>query len=152
MFFWVLWNNTWDLTMWLYGLIPAFLIVVLLDKASSVFKGAKFTPSGLFYSFVYIFVFIFEMIKSNIDVFFRVLSPKLPINPGIVRVKTTLKSPMGRMILANSITLTPGTFLVDIKDDCFYIHWIEVCCDGDPEKATQVIVAKFEKILKKIYE
>ena len=78
------------------------------------------------------------------------MKPSLPINPGIVKTQTVLKSKMGRMILANSITLTPGTLTVDIEDDILYIHWVDVCCE-DIDKATAAIVGKFEKILVKIY-
>jgi multicomponent Na+:H+ antiporter subunit E len=80
------------------------------------------------------------------------LDPKLPIRPGIVRVRTKLKSPLARLILANSITLTPGTFVVDIQEDIIYVHWIEVCCEDDPQAITENIAGPFEKILAKIYE
>lgn len=87
---------------------------------------------------------------ANLDMARRVLSPKLPINPGIVKVKTSLKSPMARLILADSITLTPGTFTVDIIDDFIYIHWVDVRSD-DIEGATEAIVRKFEKYLEVMY-
>ena len=57
---------------------------------------------------------------------------------------------MGRLILANSITLTPGTFTVDIHEETLYIHWIDVRSD-DINKATNEIVTKFEKYLEVIY-
>jgi multicomponent Na+:H+ antiporter subunit E len=95
-------------------------------------------------------VFFVELVKSNIDVALRVLKPSLPINPGIVKTKTVLKSKMARMILTNSITLTPGTLTVDIEDDILYIHWIDVESE-DIDVATEKIVKKFEKILVKIY-
>eukprot|EP00825_Cyclidium_porcatum_P006434 TRINITY_DN13199_c0_g1_i5.p1 TRINITY_DN13199_c0_g1~~TRINITY_DN13199_c0_g1_i5.p1 ORF type:complete len:358 (+),score=15.93 TRINITY_DN13199_c0_g1_i5:170-1243(+) len=151
-FFWIIWNNTLDFKVWIYGIIPSMLIVLMFSPSVDIFKGIKFTPKGVFYSFVYIFVFIWALIKSNIDVMLRVISPKLNIKPGIVRIETKLKSPMARLILANSITLTPGTFVVDIKDNYFYIHWIEVCCDGDIETYTNEISGQFEKLLLKIYE
>jgi multicomponent Na+:H+ antiporter subunit E len=90
------------------------------------------------------------LIKSNLDVARRVITPSLPINPGIVEVKTRLKSKMGRMILANSITLTPGTLTIDILEDTLYIHWIDVKTE-DTREATEQIVRKFEKYLEKIY-
>ncbi len=101
----------------------------------------------------YIPLFLWECFKANIDVALRVLNPKLPINPGIVKVKTTLKSDTALTFLANSITLTPGTFCVDIKPEegVLYIHWIDVKSE-DTEKATQLIVTQFEKVLKKIFE
>ena len=84
------------------------------------------------------------------DVTRRVLSPSLPINPGIVEVKTRLKSKYARMILANSITLTPGTLTVEIVDDSLFIHWIDVEAK-DIKGASEKIVKNFEKYLEVIY-
>jgi len=101
----------------------------------------------------YVPLFLWECLKANIDVALRVLDPRLPINPGIVKVKTTLKSDTALTFLANSITLTPGTFCVDIKPEegVLYIHWIDVKSQ-DTVKATQLIVSKFEGVLRKIFE
>ncbi len=63
-----------------------------------------------------------EIIKANIDVAARVLSPKMPVSPVIINFKFPLKEPLPQIILANSITLTPGTLTVDVKDGIFYIH------------------------------
>jgi len=106
-----------------------------------------------YFIFYYIPVFVWECIKANFDVAYRVLHPRLPINPGIVKVKTNLKSDMALTFLANSITLTPGTLTVDIdKDKGFlYVHWINVKATGI-EGATEAIVARFEKILEKIFD
>jgi len=151
-FFWIVWNNSLDYTIWLYGLLIVIPVVILFGGGTAIFEGVRLSPKGFFYSFQYVIVFIIALIKSNIDVIFRVLHPKLPIRPGIVRITTQLKSPMARLILANSITLTPGTFVVDIKENLLYIHWISVCCEGDPQQLTQDIAGQFEKILIKIYE
>jgi len=154
--FWILWNNSLKAEVLITGLIVISITILIFGKSVDIFKGVKLTPSGFLYSFWYIIIFAIALIKSNFDVIFRVLNPKLPINPGIVRIETTLKSPMARLILANSITLTPGTFVIDIKDNYFYIHWIDVCCTVDSaenqQKVTEEISGKFEKILKKIYE
>lgn len=101
----------------------------------------------------YLIVFSWECLKSNIDVAVRVLSPRLPINPGIVKVKTILKTETALTFLANFITLTPGTFSVDIDKDnsCLYIHWIDVKTQ-DVEAASKIIVKKFERILKEVFE
>lgn len=103
--------------------------------------------------FYYVPLFLWECLKANIDVMLRVLNPKLPINPGIVKIKTTLKSDTGLTFLANSITLTPGTLCIDIdaKEGILYIHWIDVK-SRDVSQATQLIAGKFEAILKKIFE
>ncbi len=105
----------------------------------------------LFWFLVYIPVFIWEMTKANFDVAYRVLHPKRPMDPGIVRVKTQLKTPMGKTFLANSITLTPGTLTVDVDNDVLYIHCITVP-EESIEAATASIVKRFEPILKRIFD
>lgn len=103
--------------------------------------------------FYYIPIFLWEMAKANIDVALRVSHPDLPINPGIVKVRTTLKSDTGLTFLANSITLTPGTLSVDVDREkgVLYVHWIDVK-DKDAAGATEKIVKRFEDILKRIFE
>ena len=61
---------------------------------------------------------------------YRVLNPYLPIKPGIVRIKTSLTSEFAKTILANSITLTPGTLTVEVDGEDFYVHWINVSSDN----------------------
>jgi len=126
------------------------LISLLFCRNCTVLQTVKLTPKSFAYAFAYVFVFLWDLLKSNIDVALRVLKPSLPINPGIVEVKTKLNSNIGKMLLANSITLTPGTLTVDIKDDRMYIHWIDVS-STDVEEATKSIVKKFEKYLEVMY-
>lgn len=101
----------------------------------------------------YLPVFSWECFKANIDVAYRVAHPRLPINPGIVKVKTNLKTDTALTFLANSITLTPGTLTVDIDrdDGVLYVHWIDVK-KKDVESATKIVVERFEKILTKVFE
>ncbi|MBU1997885.1 MAG: Na+/H+ antiporter subunit E [Candidatus Omnitrophota bacterium] len=110
-------------------------------------------PSRYFWFLYYVVFFLWECVKANIDVALRVMNPRLPINPGIVKVKTTLKSDTGLTFLANSITLTPGTLCVDIDEEkgYLYIHWIDVRSQ-DINKATELIVKRFEKVLKRVFE
>src|SRR6056297_3299022 len=147
---WVLVNNSFSGQIIIIGLILSAIITLLFGANLRISDELKFTPASLGSTLIYLFVFLIELIKSNLDVARRVLTPSLPINPGIVKTKTILKSKMGRMILAKSITLTPGTLTVDIKGDTLYIHWIDVCCE-DMDKTTDAIVKKFEKHLVKIY-
>ena len=149
--FWVLLNNSFEWHNLAIGAGLSVFISLVFCQRCKVFESIKLTPAALFYTFVYLFVFMVELVKSNLDVALRVIKPSLPIKPGIVEVHTKLKSPMGRMILANSITLTPGTLTVNIEDDKLFIHWIEVKT-VNPEEATEAIVRKFEKLLEKIYD
>ncbi len=75
---------------------------------------------------IYIPSFLVAMAKANVDVAKMVITGK--INPGIVRIRPELKSDLGISLLANSITLTPGTLTLDIdeKTHDLFIHWINV--------------------------
>jgi multicomponent Na+:H+ antiporter subunit E len=77
--------------------------------------------------------FFIEVIKANLDVAYRVIT--LRIRPGIIRVSSDLKTDLGIFMLANSITLTPGTITVDIDENThdLYVHNINVG-DGDEAK------------------
>lgn len=70
----------------------------------------------------YIFWLLWQIILSGIQVVRIILSPKMPIKPQVIRFKVDLPSAHAKMILGNSITLTPGTLTVDINDDEFLVH------------------------------
>ncbi len=108
-------------------------------------------PQRYFWFIVYLVIFIWACIKANLDVAYRVLHPAMPIKPGIVKAKTSLKSGFAKTMLANSITMTPGTITVDIINDDFYIHWIYVRSE-DPDVYTKMIIGKFEKYIKRFAE
>jgi multicomponent Na+:H+ antiporter subunit E len=132
------------------GLIVSVLIAYVTVINFGCCDPILVNLSHIGYFFKYFFVFIIALIKSNFDVARRVLSSKLDINPGIVVFKTKLKNDFAKMVLANSITLTPGTLTVDVIKNNFYIHWIDVQTE-DPEEVYKQIAEPFEKILLKIY-
>jgi multicomponent Na+:H+ antiporter subunit E len=99
---------------------------------------------------IYAVVLFVEIIKANFDVAYRVIHPKIPIKPGIVIIKTELKQDFAKMLLANSITLTPGTFTLDVVGDKLLIHWINVQSEDEVE-ATKIIGERFEKYLRVIF-
>jgi len=134
------------------GLIASAIVALLFHEILPKEHLVFISPIRIFWALVYVPVFFYYMIKANFDVVYRALHPKMPIKPGIVKIKTTLKTQSGITALANSITLTPGTLTVDLTDDGFlYIHWINVKSD-DVEQATELIARRFEWFLKKIFE
>ncbi len=134
------------------GAIAAFFIAILFHEILPKEHLVFISPVRVFWFLVYVPVFFYYVIKANFDVVYRALHPKMPIKPGIVKIKTILKTESGITALANSITLTPGTLTVDLTDDGFlYIHWINVKSD-DIEQATKFIAQRFEWFLKKIFE
>lgn len=127
------------------------LLVVMLTAGKQPHREWLLNPLRWFWLLVYIPYFFYYCIKANLDVAYRVLHPDVPIRPGIVRVRTTLQSTLGKTFLANSITLTPGTLTVDMIGSDLYVHWINVRTD-DPEQQTEEIVRRFEGLLKRIFE
>ncbi len=128
------------------SLVVAYITVVNFNCCDPILIA----PSHILYFIQYFFVFIIALIKANFDVARRVINPKLPINPGIVHFKTKLHNDFAKMVLANSITLTPGTLTIDVVGNDFYIHWIDVTTQ-DPEEVYREIAAPFEEVLLKIY-
>jgi len=141
-----------DLQVVVAGLVVAFIVAILFHEILPKEHRVFISPVRVFWVLVYLPVFFYYVIKANFDVVYRALHPKMPIKPGIVKVKTELKTDSGITALANSITLTPGTLTVDLTDDGYlYVHWIYVRAD-DVEQATKYIAQRFEWFLKRIFE
>ena len=149
--FWLLLTFEFTTSNLIVGAVSSIICAFFFGKffITNVYKLLQ--PERYFWFVIYLFIFIWECIKANLDVAYRVLHPAMPIRPGIVKVKTTLKSEMAKMLLANSITMTPGTISVDIIDDYLYIHWIYIRSE-DPEVYTKMITGAFEKYIKRIIE
>ena len=141
-----------DIQVVIAGLIASVIVAIMFHEILPKEHHVFISPVRIFWFLVYVPVFFYYIFKANLDVVYRALHPKMPIKPGIVKIKTTLKTESGITALANSITLTPGTLTVDLTDDGFlYIHWIYVKSD-DVEQATKYIAQRFEWFLKKIFE
>lgn len=148
---WMAFTTSLDIAEIIAGLFISFVISIFTYKIFTDIGFKVFSPIKLFYILKYLVVFIIELVKSNIDVARIVINPKLPINPGIVELESKLSSNFARMVLANSITLTPGTLTVDIIENKMFIHWLYVK-GTDSETTYNEIAKKFEDILIKIYQ
>lgn len=147
--FWVGFNLSIRSDVLISGLVLSALTAFLFS-GSTLMKDLRLGPASFGAMIAWLAVFSLELVKSNIDVMRRVVAPRVRINPAIVEVQTRLKTESGRLALANSITLTPGTLTTDIIGDRLYIHWIDAAAT-DLEGATRRIVEKFEKYLEVIF-
>ena len=148
--FWLAYTSSFQTGELITGLIVSLIIAFFTYESFTRVSPENNIVKRIFSFLKYLPIFIIEMIKANIDVARRVINPSLPINPGIVAIKTDLKSDQAKMFLANSITLTPGTLTVDIKDDTLYIHWIDVESEK-PQLQKNIIASKFENLLKGVF-
>jgi multicomponent Na+:H+ antiporter subunit E len=132
-------------------LAAGFTALVMRDIVTGRFTRLL-NPVRYFWAGVYSVLFCYYVVKGNIDVAYRVLHPSMPIRPGIVKARTRLRSASARTLLANSITLTPGTLSVDVcEDGTFYVHWINVKT-LDEDEAGKQILGRFEWFIKRILE
>lgn len=132
------------------GIFISLILALFLNKNYLKLGLPPISIKRIIFFILYISVLFIEIVKANFDVAYRVIHPKMPIKPGIIIIKTELKQDIAKMILANSITLTPGTFTLDIKGDELLIHWIYVRSEKMDE-STKIIGQKFEKYLKVVF-
>lgn len=132
------------------SLITAGITRAMLGKAENtrVLRPDKW----VLFVFYACTIFFFEMTKANIDVAYRVITGR--IRPGIVRIRPGLKSNIGRTILANSITLTPGTLTVDVdeKSGDLFIHWINVKDMEDGDERMKAVCGSFPDWARRLSE
>ena len=102
----------------------------------------------VWYLFVYVFVLLYEMFLASFDMLYRVVT--MDINPEIVMIKSDIKSELGILLLANSITLTPGTITVDIEDEYLYVHWLYARTTHFGH-ASELIKGRFEQWLERVF-
>lgn len=140
------------------GGIATFIISLFMYEmlTSDIRKSGHIVEKILYIGFFvipqYLFIMVFRLIESNFKVARHAIL--MDINPGIVKIKTDLHSNTGITILANSITLTPGTLTVDVNkklgETYLYVHWIKVET-LNREKAGEKIKGDIEGWLKKIF-
>lgn len=146
-------ERTMDWQSIIVGIIASLAVAFLFKEAFAKRHYIFYDVKRYFWLFLYFFVFLYYMIMANLDVMYRVVHPAMPIKPGIVKVKTRLRTHTAMTFLCNCITLTPGTLSVDLDLDAgeIWVHWINVRAK-DVEGATENIVRRFENMLGKIFE
>ncbi|MBS3781751.1 MAG: Na+/H+ antiporter subunit E [Candidatus Thermoplasmatota archaeon] len=139
------------------GVIAILISVLMYENLTDDLRIEGSLVKKIFYLIFiqvpeYVFIMIFQLVESNIKVAKHALF--LDFNPGIVKIKSDLRSDTGTTLLANSITLTPGTLTVDVdkKMDktCIYVHWIDVKT-LDRNESGDRIKGDVERWLKKIF-
>jgi multicomponent Na+:H+ antiporter subunit E len=153
-------SGTEVLGLWSYAelLLGAILSVIVGFIARTLFVKNSYrmlNPVRWILFLIYgIGPFFYGMAKANVDVAYRVITGK--INPGIVKISPKLKTDLGITLLANSITLTPGTLSVDIDENTndLYIHWINVKTHAINKKPidAKYVCGSFDKWVRRIAE
>lgn len=150
MLFWLMLVNSLAVDTLLIGALVSLIIALLYRDGLSFFTEFRWTPKAILAGVAYYAYFFRQLVRSNLRLAAIVVDPDLPIEPGILKVRTGLKSSMGRLMLANSITLTPGTLTVEVQGEWLYVHCVTIG-EPDTESATRDIAAGFERYLEVMY-
>lgn len=131
------------------ALISAVLSWIFVRHFPS-WSDIRLSPARLVHFVRYTGIFFVEMVRANLNMLRYVYARRIDIDPGIVTIRTRLKTPIGRLALANSIALTPGSLVVDLEGDTLTVHWLDVQT-ADPEEAARLIAGAFEPDLEKTF-
>ena len=155
-FFWILLTGSFAWQELVAGAVVSAGVALFSARWFVHESPGRFFSGRLFILIWYcVAIFPWELIKANCDMAKRALSPKLKINPGIIKVPVDVPTEYGKTMLANSITLTPCTIPVDIDEHegqtWYYIHWIDVV-ETDRTAAGEIIKGRMEKWLRRIWQ
>ncbi len=132
------------------GALVGIIIGALVGKFLVEDDAKALNPLRWAWALVYfIWYFLVAEVKAHTDVIGRIITGK--VEPGIVKVPLKVKGEYARALVANSITNTPGTVVVDADEDCLYVNWINVMAEN-PGEAKKEVCEEFEKYAERIFE
>lgn len=137
---WIGLTNSLDMQELVLGAVLCLIVVYFfttdakIDLMALFVKYLKLTP-----------VFLKDLIVSNIQMAKIVISPKIVIEPAIMTVQTTLTNQFDKLLLANAITLTPGTISLELDGQSLMIHVVDI--HTNTQEMLEKHIAKYEKIL-----
>lgn len=119
------------------GAFSAIFVALLCRRLGIIDEEGA--PFHLFFGVIGYWVWLFkEIIVANINVARLILHPRLPVSPNFFYAPASQKSDLGKVVFANSITLTPGTVAIEVQGDSILVHtlsadfaWGAESCDMD---------------------
>ena len=142
---WIIFNGNVTLEILIFGVVIAAVMLLFMCKFMdySLKKELNVYKKSIWF-LAYIVLLLREIIKANLAIIPSILTVEEEMDPIIVKFRTSLKSDFTKMLLANSITLTPGTITVALEDDEYTIHCLDTSLAAGLENSD------FEKALKKL--
>ncbi len=118
---WLFWSGFFTATLLFYGALSCAAVVAMCHRVGIVNRESlpfELIPRGI----LYVPWLLWEIVKSNLDVAKIILNPKLPIQPELLRCPAPQQGEVAQVLYANSITLTPGTITLDLRDGELLVH------------------------------
>lgn len=147
---WILFSATLDIPYLVIGLVGS---IIIAGVAYNVFieeyeAGKRSVIPRVFPLLFYFPLLIWALYSASFKMFGAIVTGK--IHPGIVHFKSTLRSDLARVVLAHSITFSPGTITMDLDEDQYVIHWMFVSTKH-AKQAGNEIKGRLEHQLRKIW-
>jgi multicomponent Na+:H+ antiporter subunit E len=134
--FWFVLSGRLDPTFLVLGAISAAAVTIMTqdlvaDGLRGTLVAAGHPLRGAWRFGVYMVWLLWRIIVGNVQVAIVICNPRVPVDPRVLRFRTRIQSRFARVMLANSITLTPGTFTVDLTEDTYVVHCLVPRAAGD---------------------
>lgn len=145
---WIIFNGKITLEIVLFGMAVSAAVLAFMCKFMDYSIKRELSLYRNFFWFVkYLCILIWEIIKANIAVIKLMITSRYELEPVIVSFKSPVKSKFAKVLLANSITLTPGTITVSQEEDNFVVH----CLDSSlaPGLDSSIFVEQLKKMEEK---
>ncbi|WP_081208537.1 Na+/H+ antiporter subunit E [Salegentibacter sediminis] len=146
-FIWVALTGDFAFNNYIFGFVLSFFILWVISREKRKYNYFTLVPKLI----AFVFYFLIELVKANLQVAYEVSTPNLKMKPGIVKVPLDIQSDIGITLLANMISLTPGTLSLDVSNDkkVLFVHAMYIT---DKEEFIQGIKNGFEKRLLDIFK
>lgn len=144
---WVLLTGTFSFMNLASGFLLGYLIIVALARSPLQRRYVRRLPASV----AVVAVFLKELVIANFRVAVAILSPLEKLEPGIVAVPIELETDLEITLLANMLTLTPGSLTLDVSEDrrTLYVHVFHLT---DPEEVRREVKHGFERRIKELFE
>lgn len=147
---WLVFSGKYDVMHLTFGVVAVVLVILLNYRLARVNlfpeRLEPNLPIKIYRLPVYILWLIKEIFLANLQVAYLVVHPKMPISPRLLTFRTKLPSASAKVILGNSITITPGTLTVDIEHDRFLVHCLV------PKSASSLEVGDMQMRIMKLFQ
>ncbi len=120
-FTWLLWSGRSEPLLLVFGILSVVVVILLTLRMDVIDEESEPYHLG-FRPLLYVPWLLWEIAKANLHVARVILTPSLPIRPRLLRIRGRQETDLGLVIFANSITLTPGTVTLDVRDRTLLVH------------------------------
>lgn len=121
---WILWSWHFEPLILGFGVVSVLLTVLVARRLKIL--DEETVPFELNLRLIVFLPWLaWEIVKANVQVAKTILSPSLPIRPHLIRVPADQRTTLGNVILANTITITPGTISLDLSDGVILVHCLD---------------------------